>query len=117
MMMRGPMKIYYDGGCPICSREIAFYKARPGADNFIWVDVSSAGPTDLGEGLTREQAMARMHVREADGTLLSGAEAFGAMWRQMPGFKGLGWLLVMPPFGAIAEFGYRIFLVFRKSWR
>jgi len=115
--MRKPVQVYYDGGCPVCSREIGFYRARPGADGFVWIDVNRAGPADLGAGLTRESAMARMHVRLADGTLLSGAEAFAEMWRAMPGFKWLGWLLAMPPFGSLAELGYRGFLLARRLWR
>lgn len=113
--MREPLQVYYDGGCPVCSREIAFYRARPGADGFVWVDVS--GGAELGPGLRQEAAMARMHVRLPDGTLLSGAAAFAEMWRRMPGFKWLGWLLAMPPFGALAELSYRGFLMARKLWR
>ncbi len=110
------VQVYYDGGCPVCSREIAFYRARPGADGFTWIDVNG-DPSLLGPGLTREAALARMHVRRADGTLLDGAAAFAEMWRHMPGFTWLGRLLAVPPFGALAELAYRVFLVSRKLWR
>jgi predicted DCC family thiol-disulfide oxidoreductase YuxK len=117
-----PLRVYYDGGCPICSREIAFYRARPGADGFEWIDVTRAGPDDLGADLTREAALARMHVRLPDGTLASGAAAFAAMWRRMPGramapLRWLGHVLAVPPFGALGELGYRGFLIARKAWR
>jgi predicted DCC family thiol-disulfide oxidoreductase YuxK len=115
--MTGRMQVYYDGGCGVCSREIAFYRARPGADAFDWVDVSGVDPAALGPDLTREAALARMHVRRADGTLLQGAAAFAAMWRQMPGFRWLGWLLAIPPFSGLGEIGYRGFLIVRKLWR
>lgn len=110
------MQVFYDGGCPVCSSEIAFYRKRPGADGFDWVDVQRAEQS-LGAGLSREAALARMHVRLADGTLLSGAAAFAAMWRNMPGLHWLGRWLQVPPFGAIAELGYRIFLLVRRAWR
>lgn len=100
----------------MCSREIAFYRARHGADGFTWIDVNS-DPARLGPGLTREAALARMHVRRGDGTLLSGAAAFAEMWRHMPGFTWLGRLLALPPFGTLAELAYRVFLVVRKLWR
>ncbi len=110
------MKVFYDGGCPVCSREIGYYRARRGAEAFEWVDVN--GPAlALGPGLSREAALERMHVRLADGTLLSGAAAFAAMWRRMPGFRTLGLLLAIPPFGMLAELGYRGFLRIRKLWR
>ena len=110
-------QVFFDGGCPVCSREIAFYKKRPGAEAFEWVNVVDSPPQALGPGLSRELALARMHVRLADGTLLSGASAFAALWRQMPGFRALGWLLAVPPFGLFAEIGYRGFVQFRRLWR
>lgn len=117
MTSPAPLRVYYDGGCPICSREIAFYRARPGADGFLWVDVNQGEAASLGPGLTREMALARMHVRCADGTLLDGAAAFAEMWRHMPGLRWLGRLLRLPPFGLLAEIGYRAFLRLRKVWR
>ena len=110
------MQVFYDGGCPVCSREIAFYRRRRGTDAFEWVDVHCA-ENSLGPGLSREAALARLHVRLADGTLLSGAAAFAAMWRSMPGMRWLGRALQVPPFGALAEVGYRVFLRVRGAWR
>ena len=111
------LQVYYDGGCPVCAREIAFYKVRPGTNGFVWVDVNASNPADLGSDLTRERALARMHVRRPDGQLLSGAAAFAEMWRAMPGLKWLGRLLAFPPLGAMAELAYRGFLKARKLWR
>lgn len=109
--------VYFDGGCPVCSREIAFYRDRARADVFQWVDVSTCSPASMGSGLSREMAMRRMHVRDREGRLHGGAAAFAELWRNMPGMRWLGRLLAVPPFGAIAEAGYRIFLALRKSWR
>lgn len=115
--MPDPLDVYYDGGCPVCSREIAVYRARPGAAGFRFVDVSAADPAALGPGLTRAAALARMHVRRPDGTLLSGAAAFAEMWRRMPGLGWLGRLLAVPGVDALAEVAYRGFLRVRKLWR
>lgn len=111
------LEVFYDGGCPVCRREISFYRTRPGAESFDWVDVSAGDPAALGSGLTREAALARMHVRRPDGMLLSGAAAFAAMWQRMPGFQWLGRLIAVPPFTFGAELAYRVFLVARKLWR
>jgi predicted DCC family thiol-disulfide oxidoreductase YuxK len=109
--------VYYDGGCPGCAREIAFYQHRPGGESFAWVDVAQAGAAEIGPGLSREAALARMHVRRADGTIVHGAAAFAEIWRGMPGFRWLGRLLAIPPFGALAELAYRVFLRVRRLWR
>jgi predicted DCC family thiol-disulfide oxidoreductase YuxK len=110
-------QVYYDGGCPVCSREVAMYKLRPGAEAFDWVDIHGADPGQLGPGLSREQALARMHVRTPDGTLLSGAAAFSAIWRRLPGFRWLGRLVAIPVLSAVAELCYRGFLSVRQIWR
>ena len=34
------LTVFFDGSCPICSKEINFYKMRAGADELSWVDVS-----------------------------------------------------------------------------
>lgn len=115
--MADRLDVYYDGGCPICRREIGFYKAHTGPQDFEWVDVSSDDPALLGPGLTREKALARIHVRRSDGTLLTGAAAFAEMWQRMPGFRWLGRLIAVPPFTFCAEVAYRVFLRVRKLWR
>ncbi|MCW8306606.1 DUF393 domain-containing protein [Acidiphilium sp. PA] len=109
--------VYYDGGCPVCSREIGQYQRRAGGAGFDWMDVTTADAAQLGAGLTREAALGRMHVRRADGTLVSGAAAFAEIWRGMRGLRWLGRLVGVPPFDVAAEFGYRVFLRVRPLWR
>ena len=105
------LTIYYDGSCPLCRREIAFYRRRPGADLLNWVDVSAGLP--LGEGLSCDAAMRRFHVREASGRLLSGGAAFARLWRALPGWRVLGWLMAWPPMSWALELAYRAFLPLR----
>jgi len=109
--------VYYDGGCPVCAREISLYRAGKAAGSFDWVDVTKADETELGADLPREAALARMHVRRADGSLATGAAAFAELWRGMPGLRWLGRLLGIPPFGAVAALGYAVFLRLRVLWR
>jgi predicted DCC family thiol-disulfide oxidoreductase YuxK len=109
--------VYYDGGCPVCSREISFYQRRPGGEVFAWVDVTQADEAALGPGLSHAAALARIHVRRPDGGVVTGAAAFAEIWRGMPGLRWLGQLLAIPPFGALAELGYGVFLRARPLWR
>lgn len=113
----GGPTVYYDGACPVCRREIAHYRGRAGADTIAWVDVSSCPPEALGPGLTREAALARMHVRGADGALASGAGAFAALWQALPGFRWLGRIVGSRPVAPVAELAYRLFLLLRRAWR
>lgn len=109
--------VYFDGGCPVCSREIAMYQRQPGADGLRWVDVAHCDASELGAGLSRDAAMARLHMRRADGQLISGAEAFTTLWRALPQWAWLGRWLGWAPMLWLLEAGYRFFLVLRRGWR
>ena len=32
--------VFYDGACPLCSREIAHYRRRQDSDDLLWLDIS-----------------------------------------------------------------------------
>jgi predicted DCC family thiol-disulfide oxidoreductase YuxK len=106
--------VYFDGGCPICSREIGFYQRQSGADQIAWVDLTTCPDSALPQGISRQAAMARFHVATAAG-ITSGAAGFVALWRTLPRFRFIGRLLSIPPMPWILERGYRIFLRIRPT--
>lgn len=109
-------EVYYDGACPVCSREIATYRRAEGAEALCFVDVSRPDAA-LAPGLTREAALARMHVRRANGSMASGAAAFAALWSALPRWAWLGRVAGWPVVAPVLELGYRGFLRVRKMWR
>lgn len=109
--------LYYDGACPVCSREIAMYRRQAGAEAVGWVDVSRCDTEALGPGLTREAALARLHLRQPDGRLVSGAAAFTGLWQQLPRWQRWGRWLGRGPALWLLEAGYRTFLRLRPLWR
>ncbi len=53
------------------------------------------GFVDIGRGdvvcpIDRRSLLARLHARDADGSIVSGAAAFAAMWRVIPLLRPLG---------------------------
>lgn len=111
------LTVYFDGGCPVCSREIAMYRAQPGADACRWVDASSCGEEALGAGLTRDTALARFHVRRADGQLVDGMRGFATLWQTLPRTAWLGRIASLPPVPALLDAAYAAFLALRRLWR
>ena len=109
--------VYFDGGCPVCSREIAMYQREQGADSVNWVDVTRCDAAALGPDLSREAAMARLHLRRPDGSLVSGAAAFTGLWRRLPRWSWVGRLLGTRATLWALEAGYRTFLLVRRGWR
>ena len=104
--------VYFDGSCPLCRAEIALYRKQGKAETLCFVDVSN--PTALfGEGLDRDRAMRRFHVRKEDGGLVSGAAAFVEIWKQLPGWRWAARAAAIPGMLAFLETGYWLFLAAR----
>lgn len=108
------LTVYYDGACPLCSIEIAHYKRQKGAEALHFVDASDPA-SDLGEGLTREAALSRFHVRDASGTLVSGAKGFTRIWQTLPRWRPLARLARLPGLTPLLELLYRGFLPIRPT--
>jgi 3-demethoxyubiquinol 3-hydroxylase len=111
------LTVYFDGACPVCSREIDHYRRQPGAEACAWIDASSCTDDALGHGLTRDAALKRFHVRRADGTLIDGMRGFAALWQALPGSAWLGRIASLGPVAAALEQAYRGFLAVRRLWR
>jgi predicted DCC family thiol-disulfide oxidoreductase YuxK len=103
--------VWFDGGCPLCRREIALMRRldRRGAIAFVdAADGASVCP------VSRQDILARLHVLE-EGRLLTGAAGFAAMWRAIPLLRPVG-LLARSPFVLTAlERLYTLFLRVRPG--
>ena len=106
------MTVLYDGDCPLCRREIAVYQGLAAREPVRWVDVSAPGTALPDE---RSTLMARFHVQREDGSLLSGAEAFLALWARLPGWRWLAFLGRVPGAAWLMERAYVGFLRVRPA--
>ncbi|MCZ4317281.1 DUF393 domain-containing protein [Comamonadaceae bacterium G21597-S1] len=106
------MTVLYDGACPLCRREIGLYRDLPASARLHFEDVSASGAV-VPDGVTRAELLARFHVRQADGRLLSGAQAFLAMWALLPGWRWLARAGRIPGVAWLMERAYRGFLRLR----
>ena len=112
-----PLTVLYDGACLLCRREIGVYRGlRPLRSDMpvCFADVRDAA-LPLPPGTTREQLLARFHVRSHDGQLLSGAQAFLALWAALPGWRWLAWAGRLPGVQWAMEHLYRVFLLWRPT--
>jgi predicted DCC family thiol-disulfide oxidoreductase YuxK len=109
-----PLIVLYDGACPLCRREIGVYRGLQSSAPVCFADVSDAAQV-LPPGTTREQLLARFHVRTTDGRLLSGAQAFLALWAALPGWRWLARVGRLPGAAWAMERVYRLFLRVRPA--
>jgi predicted DCC family thiol-disulfide oxidoreductase YuxK len=114
-LMNGRLKVFYDGQCPLCSREITFYQRQKGANEVDWVDVFNSSANVLPKGLTRTNALKRFYVLSPDGNLVSGGNGFVLLWLALPKFSVLGKIFNNKLMGFILECFYKFFVFNRPG--
>lgn len=111
-----PLTVFYDGGCPVCAREMACYKRRVCDGRLSFVDISQPDFDPTPYGRTQQEFMASMHVMDARGRFFIGVEAFRALWWAMPGrfYPFMANLAGLPGIHSLARMGYDLFARLRR---
>jgi demethoxyubiquinone hydroxylase (CLK1/Coq7/Cat5 family) len=112
------LTVLYDGGCPLCRREIAHVQGlakQCESSALCFVDISSEAAGNVTDAAERQALLARFHVQRSDGSRLSGAAAFTAMWSRLPGWRWLAKLARLPGMLTLLEGAYRVFLKLRPG--
>ena len=104
------VEVLYDGACPICSREISFYRSLRGADAIVWTDLSVTGQAELPCSIERIDALRRIHAVDSDGQVVSGAKVFSLIWLALPQFRFLGLVSRLPLVSGALDVLYWVFL-------
>lgn len=110
-MVQPTLTVWFDGSCPLCTREIALMRRLDRAKQIEFIDVMDESATCP---LDPAVLLARFHARE-DGVLLSGAAAFAAMWRAIPLLRPLGLLARSSAVLRVLEWAYLRFLKLRPA--
>lgn len=115
----GPeLTLLFDGGCPLCVREVNFLRQRdqrrnPGRPRLAFVDIDAADyDAERHGGISYRQAMGRIHAIRADGSVVRDVEVFRSAYQLI----GLGWLYApttWPVLGPIADVLYGLW----ARWR
>ncbi|MFN9630458.1 MAG: thiol-disulfide oxidoreductase DCC family protein [Cyanobacteriota bacterium] len=105
------LTILYDGGCPLCMREVTMLQRRDQRRNgeqprlaFVDIDPADYDPSAHG-GITYREAMGRIHGLTADGEVLRDLTVF----RRAYELVGLGWIYAptrWPLVGELAAAAY-----------
>ena len=106
------LTVYYDGGCPLCRLDLRHYPGQNGPQRICFLDVSKAGDLAAPD-LPRDKALARFHVRDSSGALVSGAAAFVRIWLVLPEGRWAARLSRIPGALWVMERAYRGFLPLR----
>ena len=102
------MEVFYDGGCPLCRREISMLRRRDQGRRVRFTDIDAADFFPESLGRTHEELMARLHGRLPDGTWIWGVEVFRRLYAAA-GFRRLVRLSRWPVVSQLLEIAYRVF--------
>lgn len=96
-------KVYYDGSCRLCSAAITKYTRK---QNFQSIDISKSTFNANKEGLKQTALMKKIHLRLPSGKIVTGVEALIVLWKNTPGYAGLGLIISLPVIKQLAQAGY-----------
>jgi predicted DCC family thiol-disulfide oxidoreductase YuxK len=110
------IRVLYDGGCPLCEREISMLRRLDrGRRRIDFEDIAAPRFDPERYGLDQEQVMARIHAVLPDGSVIEGVDVF----RRAYAAVGLGWLVAptrWPLLRGVSEAAYRVFARNRLRW-
>jgi len=101
--------VFYDGVCPLCSKEIRHYKNLCGSDKLDWLDINDSQHKLVSYGISYETAMARFHVLDGSGQWQTGAWGFVELWSHLRGYRWLAKLISLTSTQALLDKIYTIF--------
>ena len=88
-MTKAKLTLLFDGGCPLCLREVKFLRSRDTLDNISFIDIDSPKyQPDLYSGISYKDAMGRIHAINESGEILKDVAVFREAYRLI----GLGWI-------------------------
>ncbi len=107
------LTIFFDGGCPLCRREVDFLQSRNQKGHLGFIDINSSDfSLDLKYGITYKQAMERIHALKIDGSVIKDIKVF----QEAYGLIGLGWIYAptkLPILDKFIEFFYGLWAKYR----
>jgi predicted DCC family thiol-disulfide oxidoreductase YuxK len=114
-MVAGDIEVFYDGGCPVCLREVRVLRRldRRGRVRFTDIDAPEFQAPRPGPAL--DDLMARIHARVSDGTWVQGIEVFRRLYAAV-GFGPLVAVSRWPGISRLLDRAYAIFARNRTRW-
>lgn len=102
------VEVFFDGGCPLCVREISMLRRWDRQHRIRFTDIDASGFVAESYGKTYDDLMSRIQGRLSDGTWIEGVEVFRQLYSAV-GFGPLVWVTRLPVISQMMTLGYRIF--------
>ena len=120
--MSAKPKLYYNSACPVCRTGIEQQRATmdemlpDGSDTIAWCDIAEMPEAAQEIDRSVDQIRHSLHMVDANGRLLVGADVAIAVWLMTPGRRWLGWLVGLPGIRQLARWSYNRFADRLFAW-
>ena len=102
------IEVFFDGGCPLCVREIGLLRRWDRRSRIRFTDIDGSLFVAADVGKSQDELMAQMHGRLSDGKWVTGVEVFRRMYSAV-GLGPLVWVSRWPVISQLLGVGYRVF--------
>lgn len=107
------IRVFYDGKCGLCRREIEHYKRIAPKNVFEWIDITLDSSPLEQLGVTFAQGLKLLHAQDERGKLHVGVDAFILIWRQIPRWRVLSTIVGVAFIRPLANIAYSAFAAYR----
>ncbi|MCI0457188.1 MAG: DUF393 domain-containing protein [Gemmataceae bacterium] len=102
------LTLFYDGLCPLCSREIAHYRKHLPDEAARFLDITVPDFDARQHGLNADEVQRVMHVKVGE-EVRTGVEAFIAIWEAIPRYRWAARFARLPILRPLLGLGYSLF--------
>jgi predicted DCC family thiol-disulfide oxidoreductase YuxK len=113
-----PLRVFYDGGCSVCSTEMKAYRNREYGGRLIFININAPGFDPTPYGIASKAFMHELHAIDREGRVYRGVDALRAIWRAYPAstrYVLLAGLIALPGINFLARQIYRSFARIRNQ--
>ena len=108
------IEVFFDGDCPICSREIAMIRKLDHHQQVVCTNIASPEFNSQTYGLDSVSVNQKIHGKLGDGSIITGVEVFRQIYGRLGFLRWVRWSR-QPFIAKVLDYSYALFAKHRKT--
>ena len=88
--------VFYDGACPLCTKEVAKWRKAPFTCPVEWFDINGQEDALIRQGIDPHAALVELHTKTKDGVIRTSIDSYVLLLSQLPRWRWVGSLMNLP---------------------
>tara|TARA_B100001175_G_C19433708_1_gene602467 strand:+ start:686 stop:1045 length:360 start_codon:yes stop_codon:yes gene_type:complete len=109
------IRVFYDGKCGLCRKEINYYKSITEKNLFQWLDIATNPKHLTSINISQKDALLYLHATDINNNLFIGVDAFILIWKNIKYWRILSIIVSLPVIKQLTTFLYKKFANYRFS--